>query len=126
MAEEFLDLPQILPHMVEQDRRRAMAEPMAVISPTPSALHAERSRRLKARFENGAPEYPANTNCDPAKAIPPGARMRRPLKPSWRASTRGATGLGHLWGEDTKVLKLSGSRKRIGSSGWDAELTADS
>jgi ATP-dependent DNA ligase len=28
-------------------------------------------------------------------------------------------------GEDTKVLKLSGSRKRIGSSGWDAELTAD-
>jgi hypothetical protein len=59
--------------------------PWAVISPTPSALHAERSRRLKARFENGAPEYPANTNCDPAKAIPPGARMRRPLKPSWRA-----------------------------------------
>jgi hypothetical protein len=28
-----------------------------------------------------------------------------------------------LRGEDTKVLKLSGSRKRIGS--WDAELTAD-
>jgi hypothetical protein len=27
-------------------------------------------------------------------------------------------------GEDTKVLKLSGSRKRIGSSGWDVELTA--
>jgi hypothetical protein len=46
--------------------------PWAVISPTPRALHAPRSRRLNARLENGAPEYPANTNGDPAKAIPPG------------------------------------------------------
>jgi MerR family regulatory protein len=43
----------------------------AVISPIPSALQAARSRRLNARFENGSPEYPANTNCDAAKAIPP-------------------------------------------------------
>ena len=57
--------------------------PWAVISPTPSARHAARSRRLNARLENGSPEYPANTNCDPAKAIPPGTRIRRPLKPSW-------------------------------------------
>jgi hypothetical protein len=28
-----------------------------VISPTPSALHGARSRRLNARLENGAPEY---------------------------------------------------------------------
>jgi hypothetical protein len=36
-------------------------------------------RKLNARLENGAPEYPANTNCDAAKAIPPGAMIRRPL-----------------------------------------------
>jgi hypothetical protein len=30
---------------------------------------------LNARLENVAPEYPANTNCDAAKAIPPGAMM---------------------------------------------------
>jgi hypothetical protein len=34
--------------------------------PTPRARHAARSRKLNARFENGASEYPANTNCDPA------------------------------------------------------------
>ena len=40
-------------------RRIVAAEwrnPWAVISPTPSALQANRSRRLNARFENGAPE----------------------------------------------------------------------
>ena len=42
--------------------------PCAVISPTPRALQAARSRKLNARLENGAPEYPANTNCDAAKA----------------------------------------------------------
>ena len=59
--------------------------PCAVISPTPRALQAARSRKLNARLENGAPEYPANTNCDAAKAIPPGAMIRRPLIFSWRA-----------------------------------------
>jgi type II restriction enzyme len=33
------------------------------------ALHAARSRKLNARLENGAPEYPANTNCDPVAAL---------------------------------------------------------
>ena len=32
--------------------------PCAVISPTPRALQAARSRKLNARLENGAPEYP--------------------------------------------------------------------
>ena len=50
--------------------------PWAVISPA-------RIRKLKARFENGSHEFPANTNCDPAKAMPPGAKIRRALKPSW-------------------------------------------
>ena len=59
--------------------------PWAVISPTPIALHAARNRRLKARLEKGAPEYPANTNCDPAKAIPPRARILLPLNLSWIA-----------------------------------------
>jgi hypothetical protein len=35
---------------------------------------------VNARFENGAPEYPANTNCDAAKVIPPGAKIRHALK----------------------------------------------
>ena len=45
--------------------------PCAVISPTPRALQAARNRKLNVRLENGASEYPANTNCDAAKAIPP-------------------------------------------------------
>jgi hypothetical protein len=69
MAEELLDFPQILSHLVEQDRGSTVPEPVRC--------------RLKARFENGSPEYPANTNCEAAKAIQPGARMRRALKPSW-------------------------------------------
>ena len=72
MAEELLDFPQILSHLVKEDRRRGVAQAMGCDLPTPSALHAARSRKLNARLENGAPEYPAKTNCDPAKAIPPG------------------------------------------------------
>ena len=61
VPEELLDFPQILSHVVEQDRGRAVwRNPCAVISPTPSFLHATRSRKLNARLENGAPEYPAN------------------------------------------------------------------
>jgi hypothetical protein len=56
VAEEFLDFPQILSHVVEQNRCRECRNPWAVISPTPSALQAARSRRLNARLENGAPE----------------------------------------------------------------------
>ena len=85
MAEQFLDFPQILSHLVEEDRGRGVAQPMRGDLPYPRALQAARSRKLNARLENGAPEYPANTNCDPAKFISPGARIRRPLKPSWIA-----------------------------------------
>jgi hypothetical protein len=53
-----------------------VAESMGGNLPTPSALQAARSRKLNARLENGAPEYPANTNCEPAKSIPPGALLR--------------------------------------------------
>lgn len=62
-AEEFLDFPQILSQLVEQDRGCGWRNPCAVISPTPKALQAAGSRKLTARFENGAPEYPGNTNC---------------------------------------------------------------
>jgi hypothetical protein len=85
VAEQFLDFPQILSHLVEEDRGRGVAQPMRGDLPTPRALQAARSRKLNARLENGAPEYPANTNCDAAKAIPPGAMIRRPLNFSWRA-----------------------------------------
>jgi hypothetical protein len=51
-----------------------------VISPISSALPLARSRKLNARLENGAPEYPPNTNWEAAKAIPPGARMRAAFK----------------------------------------------
>ena len=50
-----------------------------------TGLQAERSRKSNARLENGDPEYPANTNCEAAKAIPPGAKIRPPLKVSWKA-----------------------------------------
>jgi hypothetical protein len=43
--------------------------PWVVIFPTLSALQVARSRKLNARFENGSPEYPANTNSNPTKAI---------------------------------------------------------
>ncbi len=35
--------------------------------PYSGALEAARSRKLNARLENGAPEYPANINYDAAK-----------------------------------------------------------
>jgi hypothetical protein len=80
VAEQFLDLPKIFSHVVEEDGGRAVAQPVGGDLPTPIARQAARSRRLNARLENGSPEYPAKTNCDPAKAIPPGARILLPLK----------------------------------------------
>jgi hypothetical protein len=73
VAEELLDLPQILSHVVEEDRGCAVAQPVGCNLP-----HAECPARgaqpqvESAPLENGAPEYPANTNCDPANAIPSG------------------------------------------------------
>ena len=48
------------------------------------------ARRSQPQIErpvgkNGAPEYPANTNCEAAKPIPPEAKIRRPLKVSCTA-----------------------------------------
>ena|SRR5215207_5433707 len=63
VAEELLDFPQVLSDVVEvvaAEWRRLWA----VISSTPSARQAAHNRRLNGRFENGAPKYPANTNCD--------------------------------------------------------------
>jgi hypothetical protein len=54
-AEKFLDFPQILSQLVEQDRGCGWRNPCAVISPTPRALQAARSRKLTARFKNGRP-----------------------------------------------------------------------
>ena len=75
-GEQLLDFPQILARVVEEYRGRAVAQPIAVISP-PRGLPAARSRKLNARLEDAAPEYPANKNSDAAKAIPPWQRMRR-------------------------------------------------
>jgi hypothetical protein len=36
--------------------------------------------QVNARLENGAPNTPQTQTAIPAKAIPPGGRMRRPLK----------------------------------------------
>ena len=80
VAEEFLDLPKIFPTWLRRMVAALCRSPWAVISPTPRALHAARSRGLNARLENGSPENPANTNCDQGKAIPPWSIIRRPLK----------------------------------------------
>ena len=74
--------------------------PCAVISPTPRALQAARSRKLNARLQNGSPEYPANTNWEAAKAIPP--EQTAALIFCWRAfHSRSAalkrTGTGTSW-----------------------------
>jgi hypothetical protein len=92
---QFLDFPQILSHVIEQNCRRGMPQPVRGDLPHPEGF------ALNARLENGAPEYPANTNSAPAKAIPPGARMRRPLKRSWMAFQSRS-----VW------LKLQGGRER--------------
>ena len=60
MPEELLDFPQILSTWLSRIVAALWRNPCAVISPTPSFLHATRSRKLNARLENGAPEYPAN------------------------------------------------------------------
>jgi hypothetical protein len=62
VAEQLLDFPQIFSTWLSKIVAAECRSPWAVISPTPSALRAARSRRLNARLENGAPEYPANTN----------------------------------------------------------------
>jgi hypothetical protein len=67
--------------VVKQDRRCGVAQPMRGDLPPPRALcKSHAATDLNARLENGAAEYPANTNCDPAKAIPPGARILLPLR----------------------------------------------
>ena len=80
MAEQLLDFPQSFPTWLSGIVAALCRSPWAVISPTPRALHAPRSRKLNARLEKGAPVCPANTNSDPAKAIAPSAMMRRALK----------------------------------------------
>ena len=81
--------------------------PWAVISPTPSALQAARSRKLNARLENGAPEYPENTNCHPAKTILLGAKILLPLKPSWIAfHSRSAALKAPVTGTSWKTLPI--------------------
>ena len=47
--------------------------PWAVISPTQSALHAARSRRLNARLENG-PRIPRKHNRRRCKSYPTGGQ----------------------------------------------------
>ena len=73
MAEEFLDFPQILSHVVEQDCGCGVAQPVGGNLPHPDRSARRTQPQIKRTVGNGAPEYPANTNCDPAKAIPPGA-----------------------------------------------------
>jgi hypothetical protein len=41
VAEQFLDFPQILSHLVEEDRGRGVAQPMRGDLPTPRALQAQ-------------------------------------------------------------------------------------
>ena len=104
VAEQFLDFSQILSHLVEEDCRCGVARPMRGDLPYPEG---SRSRKLNARLENGAPEYPANTNCDAAKAIPPGAMIRRPLNFSWRTfHSRSAALKRPVTGTSWKTLPL--------------------
>ena len=77
VAEQFLDFPQILSHLVEEDRGRGVAQPMRGDLPYPEGSTGGPQPQIERPVGNGAPEYPANTNCDAPKAIPPGAMIRR-------------------------------------------------
>ena len=61
---------------------------------------------MNARLENGCPEYPANTNCDAAKAIPPGNRIRRALKLSWMSFHSSSAALKAPVTGTTPVIRL--------------------
>jgi hypothetical protein len=59
-----------------------MSQPVGCDLPHPERSASGSEPQVEARLENGAPEYPANTNSDAANAIPPGAMIRRPLNSS--------------------------------------------
>ena len=62
--------------------------PCAVISPTPRALQAARSRKLNARLQNGAPEYPANTNWEGREGDSAGSQDQNPYRPPGKSPVR--------------------------------------
>jgi len=70
VAEELFDSRKSFPTWLRSIVAAVWRNLSAVISPTPMALQAARSRRLNARLENGVPEYPANRNSDSAKMDP--------------------------------------------------------
>jgi hypothetical protein len=102
VVEQFLDFPQILSHLVEQDRDRGVAQPMRGDLPYPEGSTGRPQPQIERPVAKRSPEYPANTNWETAKAIPPGAMIRRPLIFCWRAfHSRSAalkrTGTGTSW-----------------------------
>jgi hypothetical protein len=82
MAEELLDFPQILSNLIKKDRRGAMVEPVGGNLPYPDLSAGSSQAQIECAIGNWFAVYPANTNCDPANAIPPGARILFALKPS--------------------------------------------
>ncbi len=60
VAEQFLDFPQILSHLVEEDRGRGVAQPMRGDLPYPEGSTGGPQPQIeRPGWENGAPEYPA-------------------------------------------------------------------
>ena len=85
----------------EEDRGRGMTQPMRGDLPYPEGSTGGPQPQIERPAGNGAPEYLVNTNCDAAKAIPPGAWIRRPLNFSWRGlpleeRCTQASGNGHI------------------------------
>jgi hypothetical protein len=61
VAEQFLDFPQILSHLVEEDRGRGVAQPMRGDLPYPEGSTGGPQPQIeRAVGKNGAPEYPLN------------------------------------------------------------------
>ena len=75
VAEQLLVFPQILSHLVEEDRGRGVAQSMRRDLPHPKRSAPRSHRKLNARLENGAPDIPQhklrNREGDPAGSQDP-------------------------------------------------------
>ena len=57
VAEQLLDFPQTLSHVVEQNGGRAMPQPMGCDLPHPNRSARRPEPKVESPVENGAPEY---------------------------------------------------------------------
>ena len=85
VAEQFLDFPQILSHLVEEDRGRGVAQPMRGDLPYPEGSTGGPQPQIERPVGKRRARISCKHKLRSREGDPPGARMRRPLKRSWMA-----------------------------------------